>query len=96
VLVRFDAEAPPASTVTRVVAEHDPGFGAHPWIRGSAPPLSWDEGWPMHAVAPGRWRYVSTELRGEVQLEVLVNDETWPGPNETIHAGERRTVIPSF
>ena len=75
----------------------DPGLGRHLWIRGSAAPLDWSAGWPMHSLGPGRWRFVSTELFGEVELKVLVDDETWQlGANEVVTAGVDLTFAPSF
>lgn len=97
VLVRLAAGAPEAVTVTRVVAEHDPGFGRHLWIRGSVAPLGWTRGWPMHALSPGRWRFVATELAGTVELKALVDDVTWQtGANQRVGAGDDLTFTPSF
>ncbi|MCB9596030.1 MAG: hypothetical protein H6719_25135 [Sandaracinaceae bacterium] len=80
-----------------LLADHDPGAGRTLWVRGSVAPLSWTAGWPMHALAPGRWRLVATELTGAIELEVLVDDATWQtGENATMTAGEELLVTPSF
>ncbi|MEZ4339647.1 MAG: endonuclease/exonuclease/phosphatase family protein [Sandaracinaceae bacterium] len=97
VLVRFEAATPDAVSWTRVIAAHDPGFGHGLWLRGSVAPLSWDAGWPMHALAPGRWRFVTSELMGSVELKTLVDDTTWQtGDDVTAEAGTEVTLSPSF
>ncbi len=97
VLVRLEAAPTGDVTWTRVIAEHDPGVGRHLWIRGGAPPLSWDAGWPMHALAPGRWRFVTSELAGRVALKTLIDDAVWQtGEDAVVMAGSETTITPSF
>lgn len=97
VLVRLVAAAPADVTWTRVIAAYDAGVGRHLWIRGSAAPLSWDAGWPMHALAPGRWRFVTSELAGRVEVKTLIDDTLWQtGENDVVMAGGETTITPAF
>lgn len=97
VLVRFEAATPDAVSWTRVIADHDPGAGHTLWLRGGVAPLSWDAGWPMHALTAARWRFVTSELMGTVEVKTLIDDATWQmGENAVVEAGAELTLTPSY
>lgn len=99
VLVRLSRATPEAVLVSRVTAEHTPPGGRTLWIRGSQAPLSWTSGWPMHPIAPGRWRWVSTELSGPFELKAILDDDetSWQrGANTPATAGVDLEYRPTF
>ncbi len=97
VLVRLVRGPPEVVEITRIVAEHDPGTARTLWLRGDAAPLTWAVGWPMHDLGDGRWRFVSTELTGPLEVKALIDDVTWQtGPNERVVAGTDFRFAPSF
>lgn|GEM_PF-1341550 len=98
ILVRY-APAPPAPvTLTRIVANHDPGFGNLLSIRGNTDPLDWDSGWPMIPKGPGAWHFVISEWdNAMVDFKALVNDTVWQqGADSTLTAGDDLDYAPTF
>jgi len=84
-------------TVTRIIAEADPGLGRHLSVRGDAAPLSWALDWPMHDLGGSRWQFVSTEHSASFEIKALIDGSVWQsGPNVVVAAGTDVRFAPSF
>lgn len=97
VLVRYQPATAISVTLTRIIAESDPGFGNHLAIRGATAPLSWDApGWPMHPRGAGLWHFVGSEWdSGTISFKALINDVTWQGgSNASVEAGTDYSYVP--
>lgn len=66
------------------------GIGNKPYVRGSGPGLSADQGVPMSFLGIGRWQWVSPQPEAPATVEVWKNDESPLG--EPIHLSGGETV----
>ena len=97
ILVRF--ESAPGDTIvpTRILAQANLGTNQFSSIRGNVAPLSWDLGFPLQRIMPGQHRFVSTELTGNFEFKILIDDQTWQtGPNTSGTSGMDQIVTPTF
>jgi len=97
ILIRLEAQAAPTLSWTRVVAHVDPGAGRHLALRGDTSPLDWMRGWPMFPVDASSWIFATSEVAGDFEYKVLLDDATWmTGANAAGVAGADNDVTPSF
>ena len=87
----------PSAAVTTVIAKCDAGFGNTLTIRGGGGGLNWDSGVTMENVAASEWVWKSTEVTGELEFKVLLNDQVWStGQNGVVFAGSTIVFEPGF
>lgn len=97
ILVRFDAAPGDIVTPTRISTQYNPAANQFLSIRGNIVPLTWDLGFPLHRSQSGTQSFVSTEVTGDFEFKLLLNDQTWQmGPNAAGKGGMDHTVVPSF
>jgi endonuclease/exonuclease/phosphatase family metal-dependent hydrolase len=97
ILVVFEAAQGDNVTITRVRTLVNPGGNQFLSIRGNVAPLTWDLGFPFHIKPGGSRFFVTTELQGNFEFKLLLDDQTWQmGPNELSTAGQDQTVTPTF
>lgn len=91
-----DAEAAPAPAPivtadgTALVINLMIGIGNKPFVRGSGPGLSADQGIPMNFLGIGRWQWVCPQPDAPATVEVWKNDQSPLG--EPIHLSGGETV----
>lgn len=97
ILVRFAAAPGDDVIPTHITAKADPGPGHFISVRGDKAPLAWDIGFPMRRLSPSEHVFVTTELAGDFEFKVLVDDATWQtGANVPGKAGMANVVTPVF
>lgn len=86
-----------AKDATTLVAQVLIGIGNKPYVRGSGPGLSEEEGVAMEFVEIGKWQWIAPDGDSPVTCRIYKNDEV-PADGEAIELepGQRRTVTPSF
>jgi type II secretory pathway pseudopilin PulG len=87
------AAAPAAAPVvsaggTALVINLMIGIGNKPYVRGSGPGLSADQGVPMSFLGIGRWQWVSPQPDAPATVEVWKNDESPLGEPIHLSGGE--------
>ena len=83
--------------LTTITASIDVGFGNSLYLRGEGGGLSWDSGTLMANASSDSWVWSTSSAKGTVEFKVLINDEIWSaGANESVAAGSRIEVAPSF
>jgi hypothetical protein len=95
-VVTKKAVAKPVVTTT-VIAKIDAGFGNELFIRGSGAGLSWETGTLMNNVASDEWVWQATDVEGELEFKILLNDDVWSeGQNSVVFAGATLVLEPVF
>lgn len=86
-----------AKGVTTLIAQVLIGIGNKPYVRGTGPGLSEDEGVPMEFLEIGKWQWVAPNSDEPVTVRIYKNDEA-PAEGDPIEipAGQRRSVAPKF
>ncbi|WP_269543019.1 hypothetical protein [Cerasicoccus fimbriatus] len=82
---------------TTLIAQVLIGIGNKPYVRGTGPGLSEDEGVPMEFLEIGKWQWTAPESDEPVTVRIYKNDED-PAEGDPIEipAGQRRSVAPKF
>ncbi|MGE9294922.1 MAG: hypothetical protein ACQKBV_01340 [Puniceicoccales bacterium] len=82
---------------TTLIAQVLIGIGNKPYVRGTGPGLSEDEGVPMEFLEIGKWQWVAPDSDEPVTVRIYKNDEIpAEGDPVEIPAGQRRSVAPKF
>jgi len=86
-----------AKGATTLIAQVLIGIGNKPYVRGSGPGLSEEEGVPMEFLEIGKWQWVAPDSGEPVTVRIYKNDEIpAEGDPVEIPAGQRRSVAPKF
>lgn len=97
ILVRFDASPGDIVIPTRISTQYSPAVNQFLSLRGNIAPLTWELGFPLHRSQSGAQSFISTEMTGNFEFKLLLNDQTWQmGPNATGKGEMDHTVVPSF
>ncbi|WP_309387676.1 hypothetical protein [Cerasicoccus frondis] len=82
---------------TTLIAQVLIGIGNKPYVRGTGPGLSEDEGVPMEFLEIGKWQWTAPSSDEPVTVRIYKNDEDpAEGDPVEIPAGQRRSVAPKF
>ena len=97
VLVRLEPAQGDVVITTRFLAQANPAVNQFLSVRGNLAPLSWDLGFPMQRTTIGQYGFTSTELTGDFEFKILLDDQTWQtGPNVQGKGGTTQMVMPTF
>ncbi len=82
---------------TSLVAQVLIGIGNKPYVRGTGPGLSEDEGVPMEFLEIGKWQWVAPDASEPVTITIYKNDQVpAEGDPITLEPGQKRVVTPRF
>jgi predicted alpha/beta superfamily hydrolase len=85
------------ANATTLRVHYDTGFGNKISIRGSAPPLSWNQGQDATWTTGNVWTYAWPTAAGDLDVKPLVNDSAWStGGNYHVKAGATVDIFPFF
>lgn len=87
-----------ASTVTRITAAIDVGFGNSLYLRGEGGGLSWEKGVLLDCVADDSWTISLTESSSKpIECKFLLNDVAWcVGNDYIVPVGSSVVLKPTF
>lgn len=89
--------SPTNSTITKIVAEVDIGFGNTLYIRGAGKGLSWDKGVALKNQDTNFWVLELPGCKEDFEYKLLINDDTWStGENFVAHHGTNNIISPNF
>jgi len=97
IVVRLEPAQGDDVVATRILAQANPAMNQFLSVRGNLAPLSWDLGFPMQRTTIGQYGFTSTELAGDFEFKILLNDQSWQtGPNVLGKGGTTQIVMPTF
>jgi membrane protein involved in colicin uptake len=86
-----------ATSITKIMASVDVGYGNSLYLRGEGGGLSWDKGMLMDNAGSSEWSWSTDSATDTLVFKFLINDEIWSvGDNLTVAPGETSISTPSF